>query len=352
MFHDIKFADAEKNHDFLFIDVRSPKEFQEATIPGAINIPLFDNDERAKVGTIYKQEGQNKAVDLGVEIVSPKIPQFINKIKANLQSNQKPVFFCWRGGMRSKAMATFFSLVNKGYVYRLEGGYRAYRGYILKKINDTEIQIPTFILHGMTGVGKTILLYKLFDLGVNVLDLEGFAGHRGSIFGGIGHVSPKNQKTFDSKIYHFLRNINDQTEMVIEAESKRIGKVMVPENILTAKENGYHILIEASVEKRIERIISEYEPEKYKDSINDALTRLEMRLPTDIRTNLFTALAKDDYDTIVELLLKYYYDPRYQHSTDQYTGPFFTVNSDDLDYAAQQIATYIQKVLTNNLVNV
>ncbi|OEF99270.1 tRNA 2-selenouridine(34) synthase MnmH [Vulcanibacillus modesticaldus] len=341
---DIKYEDAQKKDHFLIIDVRSPSEFLDATIPGAINIPLFDDQERAIVGTAYKEQGPDKAKEIGLQIVSPKIPQLIHKIKAALAGNKIPLFFCWRGGMRSKTMATLYDLMFQD-AYRLEGGYRAYREYILKQIDEFEIKIPTFVLHGMTGVGKTSILHKLEQMGVTVVDLEGLAGHRGSIFGGIGNVNPVNQKTFDSKIYEIFKQIKKARAIVIEAESKRIGKILVPDNILKAKENGYHILINADINVRIERIIEEYNPEKNKDSISEAITKILKRIPTEHRESITSALERDDFYTIVDIMLNYYYDPRYRHSTTQYQGAFYEVNSDDLNEATINIFNYIQQIL-------
>jgi len=190
MFTDIKYRDTINQENYVFIDVRSPKEYKEATISGAINIPLFDDDEREKVGTVYKEKGPHKASQIGLEIVSPKIPVLMESINNSIEYQQKPIFFCWRGGMRSKTMATLYDLIYPREVYRLEGGYRAYREFILQKIEETRIEIPVFVLHGMTGVGKTLLLDKLKNKGIFTINLEGLAGHRGSIFGGIGDVNP------------------------------------------------------------------------------------------------------------------------------------------------------------------
>lgn len=349
MFKDINYNEVINCNDFLFIDVRSPNEFEEATIPGAINIPLFNNEERTLIGTIYKTESPEKATEVGLELVSPKIPTLIKEIKNSLASGQKPVFFCRRGGMRSRTVATLYQLVYPKNVYRLSGGYRAYREYILEQIANIRVDNPTFVLHGMTGVGKTILLDKLKDIDkkneLAVIDLEGLAGHRGSIFGGIGDINPVNQKKFDSRIYELLINLNDKSAIVLEAESKRVGKVLVPDNIMLAKENGYHILVSASIEKRIERIIADYKPNDNKEDLYSAFIKIARRLPTEIRHNIDSAFKENDFCTVVKLFLIHYYDPKYQHSTDQYQGEFIEVNSDDLDNAVDQIYNFIDQTL-------
>lgn len=346
MFKDIKFTQINQLDQYLLIDVRSPSEYLEATIPNAVNIPLFDDEERALVGTSYKEQGKVTATYLGLDIVSPKIPKLMKEIEKALKPEQKPIFFCWRGGMRSKTMATLFSLVYPFEVYRLEGGYRGYREYIVEEINSIELKMPTFVLHGMTGVGKTTLLHKLLSKNIPVIDLEGLAGHRGSIFGGIGDVNPVNQKIFDSRMYEVLQEIKTKDAIVLEAESKRIGKVSLPENVITAKENGIHIIVTASMDKRIERIIEEYKPLENKDSLFDAFTRVSRRLPTEIRKEMDTAFSNDDFYTVVKLFLIYYYDPKYQYSTDQYKGPFHEINSDNLETAVDEIIKFINSKIS------
>ncbi len=346
MFRDIAYEEVDLKKDkYLLIDVRSENEYEEATIPGAINIPLFNNEERAQVGTVYKQEGPLYARELGLKIVSPKIPSLVQAVRDNLKEDQYPLFFCWRGGMRSKSMATFYDLIYPK-TFRLDGGYRAYREYILEKIAEFNVEIPVFTLHGVTGVGKTILLHKLKAKGVSVIDLEGLAAHRGSVFGAIG-LEPNNQKTFDSALFENLKVVNQTDAVIIEAESKRVGKISVPDNILLAKEHGHHVLIDASLPIRIQRILDEYQLDKNKEQFVDAYLRIERRIPTEFRPIIRNFIDNNDFYHVIELLLLQYYDPKYQFSTDQYEGNFFQVNSDDLDKAADEIFQYIQQIIQN-----
>ncbi|WP_339063667.1 tRNA 2-selenouridine(34) synthase MnmH [Tepidibacillus marianensis] len=340
MFIDVKFETIEDDPKYVLIDVRSEGEYIEATIPNAINIPLFNNEERAKVGTVYKQKGPDKARELGLTIVSPKIPSLVKQVRDSLIDGQVPLFFCWRGGMRSKSMATFYGLIYN-HTYRLEGGYRAYREYILSRIPLMTIHIPSFVLHGMTGVGKTQLLHGLKKQGFTILDLEGLAGHRGSAFGAIG-TQPANQKTFDSNLYETLKEIHKSDAVILEAESQRIGKIIVPDQIMEAKENGQHILVHANTHTRVSRILEEYQLDKYKEPFVSGIERIERKLPTEIRPMIQESLEVNDFYTVVKLLLEHYYDPRYQFSTDQYQGPFFEVNSDLLNDAVEKIGQYIQ----------
>lgn len=342
---DLTYDEVDNKNNLLLIDVRSEKEFFEATIPNAINIPIFNNEERATVGTLYKENGHNEAKKTGLEIVSKKLPQLMEQIHSSLPEGKKPLFFCWRGGMRSKTMATLYDLMYPS-AYRLIGGYREYRKYILKKIQNIDITTPTFVLHGMTGVGKTLILDELKKMGTHIIDLEKLAGHRGSVFGAVGNINPVNQKQFDSQMYENIKNINDVKCIVIEAESKRIGKILIPDNVIEAKENGIPILVTASIETRVNRIIAEYTPYENRDSINQALKVILPRIPTEIRNLITKASEEENYEDLVTNLLQYYYDPRYQYSTDKYPS-FFEVNSDNLEEATNKILNYINSTITN-----
>ncbi len=344
MINELTYSEVEKMDNYLLVDVRSESEYQEATIPEAINVPLFNDEERAHVGTVYKNQGAEKARELGVQIVSPKLPLLIQKIRNALKADQHPIFFCWRGGMRSKSMAIFYDLVYPK-VYRLQGGYRGYRNYILEQMSTLTLPMPIFVLHGMTGVGKTMLLHKLEKKGVGIIDLEALAGHRGSVFGSVGEVLPANQKTFDSRLYNVLTKIKSTNALVIEAESKRIGKIIVPDPIMDSKENGHHIWVDTSIDIRIERIIMEYEPHKNTNEIYDSFSKIDKRFPTEIRVDIHTAIKEQDFYTVTKLLLNYYYDSRYQHSTDQFPKDFYKVDSTDLDKATKQIFNYIQMII-------
>lgn len=240
------------------IDVRSPGEFARESIPGAVNIPLFSDSERAQVGTMYKQEGQAAAQWLGMQIVSPKMDALMQAIRQRgEEQGEPPTIFCWRGGMRSRAMATFATFSGLR-VRRLQGGYRAYRQHVLETIEPYELQVPVYLLHGMTGVGKTELLARLENKGVPVIDLERMAGHRGSVFGHIGKGKPANQKMFDARLFETLRKYKDAPFFVMEAESKRIGNAILPSFLMQAKEQAVHIQLTAPLEVRVQRIYDEY----------------------------------------------------------------------------------------------
>ena len=243
-----------------FIDLRSPCEFIESSIPGAVNVPIFSNEERVEVGTIYRQSGEKAARWKAMELVSPKIPAILTSIKQFSDLGLKPVIYCWRGGMRSKSTSFFANLAGLN-IYRLVDGYRGYRKYILEK-SSTLLPNTSFVLHGKTGVGKTEILQYLKSQELPVLDLEKAANHKGSIFGSFGMGLPNSQKMFDSYLYQQILAIQGSGYCILEAESSRIGKVSIPLNVLDSIKNGVHILIKRSISDRVDRIYQEYVKEK------------------------------------------------------------------------------------------
>src|SRR6056297_1183647 len=188
----------------IYIDARTKSEYKEATIPGAVNIELLNYEERKMIGTIYKQQSPKKAKLKGVEIVSPKIPKLINKLNHLNEKYDNLILFCSRGGLRSESPARFAELAGIE-VFKLKGGYKSYRNYILDHLNSFDIKSTFVILHGNTGVGKTKILLEIEKMGGSILDLEALANHRGSAFGSIGLGSPYNQKMFDSLLYEELK---------------------------------------------------------------------------------------------------------------------------------------------------
>jgi tRNA 2-selenouridine synthase len=344
MFRDIPveelFQSEANSEKTVLIDVRSPSEFLESTIPGSINIPIFNDEERSVIGTLYKQVSASIATDKGLEIFSAKLPELIKQFK-ELPDNK--VVFCWRGGMRSKAMATFVDLMGIN-VKRLQGGYRAYRNWVVEQLEQIQTPPRCIIINGYTGSGKTRILERLAAKGQPVLDLEYFAGHRGSTFGGIG-LDPSNQKTFDSLLVHQLRAIGETPYFLIEAENKRIGKISVPEFIVQAKDIGTMIVIEMPIEERVKNIIREYQPEKYQAEFIEAFLKIKKRLPTDIGKDVHTQLETGEYDKAFEHLLTYYYDPLYQKTFDNYANKTVTIQSAHVDEAVEQIESMLPELL-------
>lgn len=342
MVRDAGYEEIQKIEKKVMIDVRSEGEYAESHIPGAINIPIFNDEERGQVGTVYKQVGQDQARELGLRIASAKLPDLIHSIQ-QAAGDQQPVIYCWRGGMRSKSVASVLDLMGVPAV-RLEGGYRAYREYVKERIDNFQLRVPCVVIHGMTGVGKTELLRRLAEDGEPVLDLEGLAGHKGSAFGSIGEA-PRNQRMFESLLLERLDELADSPYIIIEAESRRIGRVNLPDWLLRAKENGFHILLEAPTLIRVKRTLAQYvvdDPE-FQNKIAGAMSAIEKKLTPEDRAVGWGAIEHHRFEELVAMLLVKYYDPRYRHSMEQYDAEFLKLDASDLNACKEAVKTAIQE---------
>ena len=241
---------AVQRKNILFIDTRTPQEFSEDHLPRAINIPIFSNEERAVIGTMYKQVSKEKALETGVTLFSRKLPEFMKEISKYQQ--QELIIYCWRGGMRSKTVTAL--LDSLGYtVYQLEGGHKAYRKYIREQLEQFHLKPKLVVLWGLTCTGKTKLLQHFS----NSLDLEGLAQHRGSLYGAIG-LQPRSQKAFENVLLQRLQELNNKAYVLIEGESRKIGPVQLPAFLYTALKQGIPVLVTRSMEKRAEHALQEY----------------------------------------------------------------------------------------------
>ena len=336
MFQDIELQDLlnlTSNESHTMIDLRSPKEYGEATIPGSINIPIFSNEERAEVGTIYKQVGKEAAKTRGLEIFSAKLPSFIAEFK---KIETPMTVFCWRGGMRSKAAATVLDLMGIS-ANRLIGGIRSHRRWIVSTLERQEFQPNLYVLNGYTGSGKTAILKELAKKGYPVIDLEGMANHRGSIFGQIG-LNPSNQKKFEALLVKKMLEYKNEPYVFIEGESRRIGKVCLPEFLYTKKENSMQFFIEMPMEERIKHILEDYQPWHYPERFIEAFERIKKRIHTPAAKEIEYDLRTKNYPKAVEQLLNYYYDPKYEFASNNYKeDKKQIIQAEDIENAVEQI---------------
>lgn len=330
------------------VDVRSPIEFADGSIPGAINLPLFTDEERAEIGTIYKKIGQEAAKWKAMEIVSPKIPTIMTEVKLLIESGYVPVINCWRGGMRSKSVCTFMEYSGLQSI-RLTGGYKAYRQYTLNRISEM-LPKKALVIHGKTGVGKTQVLHQLKEKGYPVLDLEAFAGHRGSIFGAMGIGEGHSQKTFDALLFSGLTEIKDFPYFIMEAESKRIGRVVQPQELLEKKESGHHLYLDASINRRVEHILSEYvDPYStkpwFKEKVQNGLTMIMKRMKnTLIQNEINLSFSEDNWYGLIKILLEDYYDPRYDFKRSEYVESVKTIDAENIESAVVEIESYLMSM--------
>ncbi|KGP75924.1 tRNA 2-selenouridine synthase [Desulfosporosinus sp. Tol-M] len=326
----------------ILVDVRSEGEFAEATLPGAVNLPLFDNLERAQIGTTYTQTTPGLARELGLRIISPKLPQLVKKLE-KLSKSGPLVLFCWRGGTRSKSLATVVDLMGIP-VYRLLGGYKAYRKQVLEYF-QTKLPFQVVVLCGNTGVGKTELLGKLRREGYPAIDLEKLANNRGSVFGEIGLGNPPSQKKFEGLLYEELIALSKFSYIILECESKRIGRVTLPINLNTAMQEGKQVLQYDSLENRIQRLLTEY------TSVPNALHEIGVALERLIRTlghvkvrELRTLLETGCLDFFTERLLVEYYDKLYAYSNEPSSDYAFYLNYLEPEKALRELGGYLDSM--------
>lgn len=248
-------------NDFIFqsnkgviVDVRTPAEFEQGHIPGAVNMPLFTNEERVIIGTLYKNQGKDVAVEKGLEFVGPKMARFVKEAK--LLSKSRPIFiYCWRGGMRSGSMAWLFRTAGLE-VYRLIGGYKAYRTSFLEDILSQNWNI--IVLGGPTGSGKTAILEQLEKEGEQVIDLEGLANHKGSAFGALGQSEQPSTEHFTNLIHEKFRTFDPQKPVWCEGESISVGRVYIPKELFDRMQVSPFIYLSIPKEVRLKRIVEEY----------------------------------------------------------------------------------------------
>lgn len=289
------------------VDVRSPSEFAQGHIPGAINLPLFTDEDRARVGTVYKKVGRSEAIDLGLDIVGPRMSGFVQA--ARVFAPAKQVFVhCWRGGMRSASMS--WLLETAGFrTHVLKGGYKAYRNYIRENLVTGKKFI---ILGGLTGSGKTLWLKKLAECGEPVVDLERLANHRGSVFGGIGlGIQPTNEQ-FENNLFRDLQSFQPGQVIWLEDESRQIGRIFMPEPVFLAMTASPLIRIKVHEKLRIKVILDEYgglDPGKLAASVQ----QISKRLGGLVTSQCLELIENGDLSGVIRLLLPYY-DKTYSHS--------------------------------------
>ena len=296
------------------IDVRSPGEFAEDHIPGAINLPVLSDVERAEIGTIYVQDSKFKAKRLGAAQVSRNIALHLETALAEKAGSYAPLIYCWRGGQRSNAMATILSQV--GWRTRvLKGGYKTYRQHVTARLYDAEPDFRVILLDGNTGTAKTELLGRLAGKGVQVIDLEGMAAHRGSIFGGFADEAQPSQRMFESRLLHTLSAFDVTKPILCEAESSKIGKCVVPPTLWKAMQAAPRIELSATPETRAKYLVTAYSDIiADHDRLNAMLDGLVKLRGKETVATWKTFVEAGQYQALAEALIEQHYDPAYGRS--------------------------------------
>lgn len=282
------------------IDVRSPGEFEKGHIPHAINIPLFTNDERAHVGTVYKQQSQAAAIELGYQYVTPKLQWFIDE-SLNAAPDKNIVIHCWRGGMRSHAFAQHLKDNGFNSVFVIEKGYKAYRREAQTNFDKGRL----LLLGGYTGSGKTHILHEIKERGHQILDLEGLASHKGSAFGNIGMHEQPSTEQFENNLYWQWRQFDFTRPIWVEDESPNIGDVNIPMNLFDKMRQSPLLFIEISKEERAKLLVSEYALGD-KAKLQRAIHRISKRLGYDIAQKALQLLDENNFYEVALLTLTYY----------------------------------------------
>jgi tRNA 2-selenouridine synthase len=292
------------------IDVRSPAEWAEDHIPGAINLPVLDDAERARVGTIYKQESPFLARKIGGALVAQNAARHLMGPLADKPGSYRPLVYCWRGGQRSGSFASILEQIGWR-VGLISGGYKTYRRLVVKAVYDAPFPAPVVILDGNTGTAKTDILAGLSARGVQVIDLEGLAHHRGSVFGGRAGGQPS-QKAFEGAIARAIAGLDPARPVVVEAESSKIGALIVPPALWKAMSSARRLIVAAPLAAR-----AAYLTRAYADILADraALARILDGLrplhPAEVIDAWLALAALGDDTTLAADLMARHYDPRY-----------------------------------------
>lgn len=282
------------------VDVRSPSEFSNGHIPGAVNIPLFDDKEREIVGTIYKKEGRRNAILKGLQLTGPAMNLKL-ELAIELAGENKLLVHCWRGGMRSEAMAWLFSLGDIE-TQILDGGYKSYRNHVLGKLSEKHKYI---VLGGLTGSGKTEILNYMGNTGHQVIDLEGLACHKGSAFGSLGQSAQPTSEHFANMLYHELEKTNRDKVIWLEDESKNIGTVFLPDLFYNNLRESPVIALIMDVETRMPRLLKEYSAYPKEDLII-SIKKISKRLGGDNTSEALREVGESNFSRAIEITLNYY----------------------------------------------
>jgi tRNA 2-selenouridine synthase len=288
-------------------DVRSPSEYASGHIPGAVNIPLFNDEEREAVGIKYKKEGRSSAIMTGLELVGTSMHEKLREA-LRIAREGRILVHCWRGGMRSEAMAWLFSLGDLE-INLLDGGYKSYRHYILNCLSERR---KTIILGGMTGSSKTHILHQIRNLQHQVIDLEGIANHKGSAFGSLGQFPQPSTEHFANLLFDQWKKVDTGSPVWLEDESRNIGTVFMPSEFYSNMQVSPTIVLLMDIEKRVPRLAAEYStypPEILIETIN----RISKRLGGENARDAIRAVETADFTKAIEITLKYY-DKTYMFS--------------------------------------
>ena len=331
------------------IDVRSPAEFSEDHIPGAVNMPVLDDEQRARVGTIYKQVSPFEARRIGGALVAENLARHLHAHFQDKPKDWRPLVYCWRGGQRSGAFVTWLRMVGWD-ACQLEGGYKNFRRMVIEALDTLPAALDFRIVSGPTGSAKTRILEALAAAGAQVLDLEGLAAHKGSVLGALPGIAQPTQKHFETALHAALARFSVDRPVFVEAESRKIGRVHVPTALIEAMRAAPCIAIDASREARIDFLLRDYA------YLGDDVADLQFKLgclsrvvPNDTLARWKGYAAAHDLPALFAELIDQHYDPLYKRSQNgnyQHFADAVRVCADDLTPAG--IAAVAEAILAQS----
>ena len=317
------------------IDVRSPAEFEEDHIPGAINCPVLDNEQRIEVGTLYKQVSPFEAKKIGAALVSENIAHHLRTCFIDRQKSWKPLIYCWRGGDRSGSMTTIFRSIG-WQAGQLDSGYKAWRSHVINRLQDLPGQFEFKIIAGATGSAKTRILQAIGELGEQILDLEGLASHKGSVLGVLPDQPQPSQKWFETTLMTTLEGFDPGRPVYVEAESRKVGNLHVPETLIERMRASTNVInIEATLEARVRFLLKDYDyfltlPEFLSKRL-EALHTLQSR---ETLNRWHDFVNQGEWASLVSELLEQHYDPLYFRSQNRN----FTAMGDSNNFATDDLS--------------
>lgn len=335
----------ELDHFDLVIDVRSPAEFALDHISGAVNFPVLNNEERAQVGTLYKQVSPFAAKKLGAALVSRNIANHLEQQLLEMPREWRPLIYCWRGGERSGAFTHILNRIGWK-AMQLEGGYQGFRRTVINDLENAATRFSFWVICGMTGSGKTRVLREAQTLGAQVLDLEALAIHRGSVLGNEPNIEQPTQKGFETALWDALRSLDPAKPVLVESESKKVGGVHIPDALMEKIRNGVCIELRSTPQTRVSWLLREYH--HFLADTDNFKRKLALLIAHYGKVQIAQwneAIDAGQFPELVEELLVKHYDPSYQSSImrnfPQYQPENYVQLDNDSDEAFVRVAKAI-----------
>lgn len=297
------------------LDVRSPAEYAGDHIPGALSVPVLNNEERARIGTLYTQVSPFEAKKLGAALIARNIAQHLEENFSDRPKSWRPLVYCWRGGMRSGAMAHILAQVG-WHTAQLEGGYKNYRRHVITSLESLPRQFDFRVISGGTGSGKSHLLHALAEQGAQVLDLEELAQHRGSLLGRLPNQPQPSQKTFETQLWDVLRAFNADRPVYIEAESRKVGVLSLPTPLVERMRASACVRVEVPLNARVKFLMEDYAHFLHTPTLLTERLSLLVEIHGRAVTSRWCEFAhKGEWELLVGELLTQHYDPAYKRSS-------------------------------------